>query len=97
MMSPRSLTTTLAGAKRAMNMEGTNFVNVLNNYSGKRFRTAVQNFYASFLAARHVAEFGTTDQLMNAARKIRDGGYTRTDAFTPPLDGLPALPCSRPA
>ncbi|MFH1262231.1 MAG: transglycosylase SLT domain-containing protein [Pseudomonadota bacterium] len=45
----------LAGVRRAMTEEGTDFVRVLFNYSGRRFRTAVQNFYASFLAARHVA------------------------------------------
>lgn len=36
-----------------------------------------------------LAEFGTTDQLMHAARKIRDAGFKRTDAFTPiPVHGI---------
>jgi len=48
-----------AGVRRAMKQQGTDFVNVLYQYEGKRFKTAVQNFYASFLAARHVATNAT--------------------------------------
>lgn len=36
-----------------------------------------------------LAEFETTEQLMAAAKKIRDAGYRRTDAFTPiPVHGV---------
>jgi hypothetical protein len=30
-----------------------------------------------------MAEFDTTTELVEAARKVRDAGYTRTDAFSP--------------
>jgi Protein of unknown function (DUF3341) len=37
-----------------------------------------------------VAEFSTTDDVLRAAEKIRDAGYTRTDGYTPvPVHGLP--------
>ena len=45
----------IAGMRKAMRRKGTDFVHVLETYRGRRFRTAVKNFYASFLAARHVA------------------------------------------
>ncbi len=45
----------LSGMLRAMNEEGVDFVNVLENYKSSSFQVAVKNFYASFLAARHVA------------------------------------------
>ena len=45
----------LSGMLRAMNELGLDFVDVLNNYKSKSFQVAVKNFYASFLAARHVA------------------------------------------
>lgn len=36
-----------------------------------------------------VAEYVDENQLLNAARKVRDAGYTRTDAFTPfPIHGI---------
>lgn len=36
-----------------------------------------------------LAEFGTTEALMTAARKARETGYRRLDAFTPfPVEGL---------
>ena len=37
-----------------------------------------------------LAEYADDAQLLAAARRVRDGGYTATDAFTPfPLDDLP--------
>ncbi|GMR06677.1 MAG: hypothetical protein BMS9Abin25_1294 [Gammaproteobacteria bacterium] len=45
-----------AGMLRAMDMVGADYMDVLNKYKARGFRTAVKNFYASFLAARHVAQ-----------------------------------------
>lgn len=44
----------IAGMKKALDAHGSNFMDVLNNYKGKSFRVAVKNFYASFLAAKHL-------------------------------------------
>lgn len=49
----------VAGMHRAMNKVGTNYIAVLNKYKSRSFRTAVRNFYASFLAARYVAQNAT--------------------------------------
>ncbi len=36
-----------------------------------------------------VAEYADDNKLLEAARKVRDSGYTRTDAFTPfPVHGI---------
>ena len=36
-----------------------------------------------------VAQFGSVESLLTAARRVRDAGYTRTDAYTPfPIEGL---------
>jgi mono/diheme cytochrome c family protein len=36
-----------------------------------------------------IAEYADDNQLLDAARKVRDSGYTRTDAFTPfPVHGI---------
>ncbi|MCG6871626.1 MAG: LysM peptidoglycan-binding domain-containing protein [Gammaproteobacteria bacterium] len=43
------------GTSRALKSMGPDFVKVLTKYKGRSFRVAVKNFYASFLAARHVA------------------------------------------
>ncbi len=43
------------GMLRAMRAVGVDFVKVLENYKSESFQVAVKNFYASFLAARHVA------------------------------------------
>ena len=43
------------GMRRAIKTVGPDFIEVLNRYKSPRFRVAVKNFYASFLAARHVA------------------------------------------
>ncbi len=45
----------LSGMLKAMNTVGLDFVDVLDNYHSNSFQVAVKNFYASFLAARHVA------------------------------------------
>ena len=52
------------GMRRAIKKLGPDFLTVLNRYRTKKFRVAVKNFYAGFLAARHVAKnsghfFGT--------------------------------------
>ncbi|MEA3291144.1 MAG: LysM peptidoglycan-binding domain-containing protein [Pseudomonadota bacterium] len=43
------------GMRRAVDQEGPNFMRVLQRYKSPAFQVAVKNFYASFLAARHVA------------------------------------------
>lgn len=45
----------VAGMRRAIENVGPDYVDVLNKYRSRSFRVAVKNFYASFLAARHVA------------------------------------------
>ncbi|MDD9812205.1 MAG: LysM peptidoglycan-binding domain-containing protein [Gammaproteobacteria bacterium] len=45
----------VTGMKRAMRKVGPDFMRVLDRYKSPRFQIAVKNFYASFLAARHVA------------------------------------------
>ncbi len=45
----------VSGMKRAMRKVEPDFMAVLERYKSPRFRVAVKNFYASFLAARHVA------------------------------------------
>ena len=46
----------VAGMWRAMDKLGPDYIAVLNKYKSPRFRTAVRNFYSSFLAARYVAQ-----------------------------------------
>jgi len=46
----------LTGMRRAMDQVGPDYIAVLNKYKSRSFRTAVRNFYASFLAARYVAQ-----------------------------------------
>lgn len=43
------------GMRRALQEFGPDFVRVINEYKSPSFQVAVKNFYASFLAARHVA------------------------------------------
>jgi membrane-bound lytic murein transglycosylase D len=43
------------GMRRAIKKIGPDFYKVLNNYKSANFQIAVKNFYASFLAARHLA------------------------------------------
>lgn len=45
----------VSGMKRAMRQVSPDFMAVLERYKSPRFQIAVKNFYASFLAARHVA------------------------------------------
>ncbi len=45
----------LNGMRRAITSIKPDYLSVLQNYKSPRFRVAVKNFYASFLAARHVA------------------------------------------
>jgi membrane-bound lytic murein transglycosylase D len=56
----------VTGMRRAIKKFGPDYVTVLRKYKSRTFRTAVRNFYASFLAARHVAKnakkyFGDVD------------------------------------
>ena len=44
------------GMRRAINKVGPDFMQVLDKYKSPSFRIAVKNFYASFLAASHVAQ-----------------------------------------
>ncbi|MDG2087419.1 MAG: LysM peptidoglycan-binding domain-containing protein [Arenicellaceae bacterium] len=44
------------GMTRAIEEVGLDYVRLLNEYKSRTFRTAVKNFYASFLAARYVAK-----------------------------------------
>ena len=44
------------GMRSAIKKLGPDFLTVLNRYRTKKFRVAVKNFYAGFLAARHVAK-----------------------------------------
>ena len=44
----------IGGMRKALEVHGSNFIDVLNNYKGKSFRVAVKNFYASFLAAKQI-------------------------------------------
>lgn len=43
------------GMRRAIRRIGPDYMEVLNKYKSPAFQVAVKNFYASFLAARHVA------------------------------------------
>lgn len=43
------------GMKRAIHQQGPDFMKVLERHKSPSFQIAVKNFYASFLAARHVA------------------------------------------
>lgn len=45
----------VTGMARAIRSVGTDYIEVLNKYRSRSFRTAVRNFYSSFLAARYVA------------------------------------------
>ena len=44
------------GMQRAINQVGTDYERLLKEYKSRSFQIAVRNFYASFLAARHVAQ-----------------------------------------
>ncbi|MBO69198.1 MAG: hypothetical protein CL398_12950, partial [Acidiferrobacteraceae bacterium] len=44
------------GMRRAIEQHGPDYVSVVNNHRSPAFQVAVKNFYASFLAARHVAK-----------------------------------------
>ena len=44
------------GMTRAVEQVGLDYVRLLDEYQSRTFRTAVKNFYASFLAARYVAK-----------------------------------------
>lgn len=45
----------VSGMRRAMKQVGPDFPKVLSEYKSAAFQVAVKNFYASFLAARHLA------------------------------------------
>ena len=44
------------GMRRALEQKGPDYIAVVNSYRSPAFQVAVKNFYASFLAARHVAK-----------------------------------------
>ena len=44
------------GMQRAISQVGTDYEKLLKEYKSRSFQIAVRNFYASFLAARHVAQ-----------------------------------------
>jgi membrane-bound lytic murein transglycosylase D len=44
----------ISGMKNALAAHGVDFMHMMDNYKGKSFRVAVKNFYASFLAAKHI-------------------------------------------
>jgi membrane-bound lytic murein transglycosylase D len=44
----------VGGMVNALSIHGVDFMSTLNNYKGRAFRVAVKNFYASFLAAKHI-------------------------------------------
>ena len=44
------------GMQRAISQVGTDYERLLKEYKSRSFQIAVRNFYASFLAARHVAQ-----------------------------------------
>ena len=46
----------VAGMQRAIKQVGLDYERLLTEYKSPNFQTAVKNFYASFLAARHVAK-----------------------------------------
>ncbi|MCP4231322.1 MAG: lytic transglycosylase domain-containing protein, partial [bacterium] len=46
----------VSGMRRAIRQFGPDYITVLNKYKSASFRTAVRNFYSSFLAARYVAQ-----------------------------------------
>ena len=46
----------VAGMERAIKQVGLDYERLLKEYKSPSFQTAVKNFYASFLAARHVAK-----------------------------------------
>ena len=46
----------VAGMQRAIKQVGLDYERLLKEYKSPSFQTAVKNFYASFLAARHVAK-----------------------------------------
>ena len=48
------------GMQRAIKQVGLNYERLLREYKSPNFQTAVKNFYASFLAARHVAKNSET-------------------------------------
>ena len=48
------------GMERAIKQVGLDYEKLLKEYKSPSFQTAVKNFYASFLAARHVAKNSTT-------------------------------------
>ncbi len=48
------------GMRRAIKQVGPDFPKVLNEYKSAAFQVAVKNFYASFLAARHLARNAET-------------------------------------
>ena len=43
------------GMRRAIKKLGPDYIRVINHYRSSKFQVAVKNFYAGFLAARHVA------------------------------------------
>lgn len=65
----------VTGMARAITSVGPDYIEVLNEYRSRRFRTAVRNFYASFLAARYVAR--NAERYFGPIRSDRELAVTR--------------------
>ena len=56
------------GMRRAIRQHGPDYLTVLNKYKSPKFQVAVKNFYASFLAASHLASiYETSGQRRSAS------------------------------
>lgn len=65
------------GMQRAVKQVGLNYERLLREYKSPNFQTAVKNFYASFLAARHVAK--NSDQFFPP---VKTDSFNRIYSFT---------------
>jgi len=65
----------VTGMARAIRSVGPDYIEVLDNYRSRSFRTAVRNFYASFLAARYVAR--NADKYFGPVESDGESGINR--------------------